>query len=407
MRDVFVIGVGMTRFGKHMDRSYKSLVGEALEATFKDCGVKKDQIGSAFFSNTGWEQGSIKGQVALRPYGIEKIPVTNVENACASGSTAFHHAWLSIASGMVESSLAVGVEKLYMEDKAKVLESFIRGVDVEEANLQFALWAEIVAGSGIKTPDDFKESPRTPFMDMYASHCRRHMSMYGTTQRQLAVITAKNHNFGALNPLAQYQINMTPEDVLADKPIVYPLTRSMCAPLGDGSAAAILCSGDFLKKIKDSKHIKVLATVIASGRDRGVDDEDISERASHKAYEMAGLGPHDIDVAELHDATAYGELHISEAMGFCKTGEGGPFAESGASSMGGQVVINPSGGLLSRGHPIGASGLAQIHELVLQLRGEAGKRQVEGARIALNENGGGTIGYEEAAMAITILEKAF
>jgi len=407
MRDVFVVGVGMTRFGKHMDRSYKSLVGEALEATFKDCGVKKDQIGSAFFSNTGWEQGSIKGQVALRPHGIEKIPITNVENACASGSTAFHHAWLSIASGMVDCSLAVGVEKLYMEDKAKALESFIKGVDVEEASLQFALWTEIVAAAGIKVPEDFKESPRTPFMDMYASHCQRHMSMYGTTQRQLAIITAKNHNFGALNPLAQYQINMTPEDVLADKSIVYPLTRSMCAPLGDGSAAVILCSKEFLKKVKNPKQIKVLATVIVSGRNRGIDEQDISERASSKAYKMAGIGPDDIDVAELHDATAYGELHISETMGFCEIGEGGPFAESGASSMGGKVVINPSGGLISRGHPIGASGLAQIHELVLQLRGEAGKRQVEGARIALNENGGGTIGYEEAALAINILEKAF
>jgi len=407
MREVFVVGIGMMKFGKYIDRNVKSLVGEALEATFNDCEVEKSQIQNVYFSNTNWDQTSIKGQVALRPFGIESIPIINVENACASGSTAFYHSWLSIASGMADCSLAIGVEKLYMEDKEKVFKSFIVGVDVEQSEKQFALWGDLVKAANVEIPKDFKESARTPFMDMYASHSQRHMSLYGTTQKQLAVIASKNHNFGAQNPLAQYQIKMSPEDVMADKPIVYPLTRSMCAPIGDGSAATILVSKDFLKKLSNSRPVKILATVIASGRNRDVGHEDITERTAKMAYEMAGVGPEDIDIAELHDATSYGELHISEGMGFCPIGDGGPFAESGATSMGGQVVINTSGGLISRGHPIGASGLAQMHELVLQLRGEAGGRQVENARIALNENGGGTIGFEEAAMAVNILERAF
>ncbi|MCL5878546.1 MAG: thiolase family protein, partial [Deltaproteobacteria bacterium] len=185
----------------------------------------------------------------------------------------------------------------------------------------------------------------------------------------------------------------------------YPLTRSMCAPVGDGAAAAILCSESFLKKLGNARPVKIRASVLGSGIDRDIDAPDIGMRLSKQAYEKAGLGPGDIDTAELHDATAYGELHQAEAMGFCKLGEGGIFAESGATKLGGRLPINTSGGLESRGHPVGASGLAQIYEEILQLRGEAGKRQVEGARIALTENGGGFIGVEEAAMCINIFEK--
>ena len=231
------------------------------------------------------------------------------------------------------------------------------------------------------------------------------MNRFGTTQRQLAVIAAKNHFHGSLNPLSQYQKDMSVEEVLNDKPVAYPLTRSMCAPIGDGAAAAIVCSESFLKKLPNPRPVKVLASVLGSGQDREIDDEDIGERMAKLAYEQAGVGPDDIDVAELHDATSYGELHQCEAMGFCGLGEGGIFAESGATRLGGSKPINTSGGLECRGHPIGASGLAQIHEIVVQLRGEAEKRQVLGARIGLTENGGGNIGLEEAAMCIHILEK--
>jgi len=185
---------------------------------------------------------------------------------------------------------------------------------------------------------------------------------------------------------------------MEDYEVAYPLTRGMCAPTGDGSAAAIVCSEKFLKRHPSSRAVRIRASVLRSGAWTG--ENDICERASNAAYEMGGLGPEDIHVAEVHDATAFGELHQTEQMGFCPKGEGGPFAESGATALGGKIPVNPSGGLISRGHPIGASGLAQIYELVTHLRQEAGKRQVNNPRIAMAENGGGTIGTGEAAMSI-------
>ena len=232
-----------------------------------------------------------------------------------------------------------------------------------------------------------------------------HMSRFGSTQRQLATICAKNHLHGSLNPLAQYQNTMTVEEVMADKPVAYPLTRSMCSPVGDGAAAAIVCSEEYIQKLTSPRPVKILASILGSGSDRDIDGEDIGERLAKQAYEVAGVGPQDISLAEVHDATSYGELHQTEAMGFCPLGEGGAYAESGATALGGKQPVNTSGGLETRGHPIGASGLAQIYEIGTQLRGEAGKRQVQGARLGLAENGGGNIGVEEAAMCIHILEK--
>jgi acetyl-CoA acetyltransferase len=242
-------------------------------------------------------------------------------------------------------------------------------------------------------------------MDAYAMGARWHMSRFNSTQHQLAVICAKNHRHGSLNPLAQFQKPMSVEEVLADKPVAWPLTRAMCAPVGDGAAAAIVCSERYLKKLTGARPVKILASVLGTGSDRHIDDPDIGERLVKQAYEKAGLGPEAIDLAELHDATSWGELHQTESMGFCPMGEGGPYAESGATALGGARPINTSGGLECKGHPIGASGLSQIQEIVTQLRGDAGKRQVAGARIGLTENGGGNIGVEEAAMCIHILEK--
>jgi acetyl-CoA acetyltransferase len=242
-------------------------------------------------------------------------------------------------------------------------------------------------------------------MDAYAMGARWHMNKYGSTKRQLAVICSKNHFHGSLNPNAQFQEPMTVDEVMNAKPVTYPLTVPMCAPVGDGAAAAILCSEKYLKKLNGARPVKILASVLGSGSGRDLDGEDIGERLSKQAYEIAGVGPNDLSLAELHDATAYGELHQYEAMGFCAPGEGGPLAESGATTLGGRIPVNTSGGLECRGHPIGASGLAQIVEVVTQLRGEAGKRQVEGARIGLTENGGGNLGVEEASMTIHIFEK--
>jgi acetyl-CoA acetyltransferase len=230
------------------------------------------------------------------------------------------------------------------------------------------------------------------------------MDLYGTTQRQLAVIAAKNHFHASLNPKAQYTQDLTVEQVLLDSKVSYPLTRAMCAPIGDGAAAAILCSGDTLGRIGRARAVRIRASVLGSGSNRGLEEEDIAVRLAAQAYRQAAVGPKDISVAELHDASAFGELHHCETLGFCGEGEGGPFAETGATQLGGRIPMNTSGGLESRGHPVGATGLAQVYELVTQLRGEAGQRQVEGARIALAQNGGGMIGIEEAAMCLHVLE---
>lgn len=411
MQNVYVIGVGMFRFGKYLDRTMKDMAAEAVNLVTHDAGVEAKDLEFAYVSNGYWGlfegQHSIKGQVLLFPLGIQKIPITNVENACAGASTAFHLAWLNIASGLYDVGLALGVEKLSNVDKELSLKSFMSSMDVLNFENQIAKMLAVGQGLPVQPPPEQvgAGTGRSIFMDVYSVGARWHMSKYGSTQRQLAVISAKNHFHSSLNPLAQIQKDMTVEQVLADKLISYPLTRPMCAPIGDGATAAILCSEKYLKKLANPRQVKVRASILGSGTDRGLEGEDIGHRLSRKAYEMAGAGPEDIDVAEVHDATAYGELHQAEALGLCPEGDGGTFAESGATRLGGKLPINTSGGLESRGHPIGASGMAQIHEIVTQLRGEAGKRQVDGARLGLTENGGGTLGFEEASMTIHVFEK--
>ncbi|MCE5212779.1 MAG: thiolase family protein [Deltaproteobacteria bacterium] len=416
MRDVYIIAVGMTKFTKHMDKSEKDLVAMAFENVIKDATeVKVSDIQSAFFANTSWGffnmQHSIRGQVALRPLGIEGIPITNVENACACGSTALHSAYKDVAGGMYECSLAMGMEKLYNEDKGKTMMAFNAGVDVSNLEGHIKNLRSIMEGMKFEIPEDDGGAgagkTRSAFMDVYASGIRWHMATFGTTRQQLAVIASKNHFHGSMNPNAQFQKIMTAEEILNGRSVVWPLTVPMCAPVGDGAAAAIVCSEDFLKKLKNPRPVKIRASVLGSGTNRSYDklDQDIAVRLSRQAYEFAGVGPEDIDTAEVHDATAFGELHQSESLGFCRIGEGGAFAESGATKLGGKIPINTSGGLESRGHPVGASGLGMIHELVTQLRHEAGSRQVKGCRLALGENGGGNLAFEEASMTIHILER--
>ncbi len=410
MRDVYIAGIGMIRFNKYPDRDVRDMAHEATRLALTDAGLDSGDLQAAYFSNTFWgmfsNQHSIRGQVILRSMGIEAIPVTNVENACAGGSTALHLAATAIRAGMCDVALALGAEKITHENKALSLGAYASCMDVANFEHHLNMMTELNKSFEVEIPAD--QTPpgdgRSIFMDAYAMGARWHMSRFGSTQRQLAIICAKNHWHGSMNPLSQYQQDMSVDDVLADKPIAYPLTRAMCAPIGDGAAAAIVCSGDYLKKLAHVRPVKIIASILGSGTDRDLDGEDIGERLARRAYDEAGVGPQDISLAELHDATSYGELHQTEAMGFCPPGEGGPWAESGATRLGGRQPINTSGGLECRGHPIGASGLAQIVELVLQLRGEAGPRQVDGARLALAENGGGNIGVEEAAMCIHILE---
>lgn len=255
--------------------------------------------------------------------GIDKIPVVNVENACAGASSALHLAYTAVRAGMVDVAIAVGSEKLTSSDKAKSLQSYSACMDV--TNIEGTLNGLMGYGRNltIELPPEDENAQRSVFMDIYGMMARWHMNKYGTTQRHLAVVASKNHFHASLNPYAQYQNVMSVEEVMNDVPVIYPLTRAMCAPVGDGAAAAIVCSENFLKKHGKGRAVRIRASVLVQGSDRDYDGEDIGERVGKLAYNAAGVGPEDIDTAELHDATAYGELHQCECMGFCPPGEGG------------------------------------------------------------------------------------
>jgi acetyl-CoA acetyltransferase len=409
---VYVAGIAMTVFGRHMERSLHDLAGEALQGALKDAACAVGDIGVAYYSGmtNGFLQGqiSIPGQVVFSKIGIEGIPVYNVENACASGSSAFNLALQSLKAGTADVALAIGAEKMNIADKARAFAIFEGGWDVSCAEDNYATLIKM--GEGI-TPPPGSESdrPYSRFMAIYAAMCRHHMKTWGTTQRQIAAVCAKNHQHSVHNPFSQFRKPFTIDEVLAAPPVTYPITLPMCAPLSDGAAAAILCTEGGLKRIgaDRSRCIKVAASVIRSFTRRRLDEPEkhIGRLAALQAYEIAGLGPEDMDVAEVHDASAMGEIIQSENLGFAPLGGGGPAAERGDFTIGGRIPINPSGGLESKGHPLGATGIGQLYELVTQLRGEAGARQVEGARHAIQENGGGMQGVEEAALAIHILSR--
>ena len=402
----------MTVFGHHVERSLHDLAGEALQAALKDAKCQASDLGAAFYAGmtNGPLQGqiAIPGQVVFSKIGIEGIPVYNVENACASGSTAFNLAVQSLKAGTTDVALAIGVEKMNIPDKLKAFSIFEAGWDVSRAEENYQTL--VTMGEGI-TPPPGSESdrPYSKFMAIYAAMCRFHMKTYGTTQRQIAAVCAKNHSHSMHNPYSQFRQPFTIDEVLAAPPITFPLTLPMCAPLSDGAAAAILCTEDGLKRIGADKQrcIKVSASVVRSFTHRGLHEPEkaIGRLAALQAYEIAGLGPDDMDVAEVHDASAMGEIIQSENLGLAPLGRGGLCAERGDFTIGGRIPINPSGGLESKGHPLGATGIGQLYELVTQLRGEAGKRQVTGASHAIQENGGGLQGIEEAAVAIHILSK--
>ncbi|MFC5430741.1 thiolase family protein [Paraburkholderia denitrificans] len=407
---VFIAGVGMTPFGKHLDTSVKQLTHAAVTDALADAGCDVKQLGGAFFGNStqGHMEGQhmIRGQLALRAMGIESIPVINVENACASASSAFHLAVNYVMAGAADIVLAVGAEKMFSTDKARMFSAFDGAWDVHDTENSKRRLLQM--GEGIVPPEgSISPKPYSVFMDIYASMGRMHMREYGTTQRQFAAVSAKNHMHSVHNPNAQYRQPYLIEEILSAPPITYPLTLPMCSPVSDGAAAAIVCNEAGLKRlnVNRARVIQVLASVIQTGTDRPATalEHHLVRKGAARAYEIAGVGPKDVSVAEVHDATAIGEVIQSEVLGLCEPGMGGACAERGETAIGGRIPINPSGGLESKGHPIGATGLGQIYELVVQLRGEAGPRQVEGARIAIAENGGGLCGVEEAVASITIL----
>lgn len=411
--NVTMIGGGMTKFGKHKDRNLKSLVAEAVGLALEDAGIEKEALQAAYVGNAsqGVLQGqeSIRGQVVLHEMGIGSIPIINVENACASSATALNGAMAMVALGEYDVALVLGMEKMYFDDRAKVMPAFTGCMDVEILEQTMKRFKEseekaLAAQGGAEGQNKQKSGQRTVFMDVYALSARAHMKKYGSTQRQLAAIAAKNHYHSSFNPYAQYQQNYTIEEVLASPDVAYPLTRLMCSPIGDGVAAAIVCSPAYAKKIGAKNRVEISSCVLGSAQ-VGPHEESNLTRIARMAYEKAGIGPDDVDLAEVHDATAMGEISSSESLLFCPEGEGGAFGEAGHSTLGGKLPINVSGGLECQGHPIGATGIRQVVELYWHLSDRAGKRQVEGAKVGLAQNAGGTTSSGEGALSVTILKR--
>lgn len=399
----YIRGIGMTPFGRHPEATVPTLAVAAATAALTDSGLDAESIDAVVVGNAtqGAMEGQhgIRGQLAVTGLGLRPVPVINVENACCSATTALQVATAYVRAGMAVNVLAIGVEIMTQADLPALLAAFEGSWSVADRERTIARLAQW--GSRTPVPDDAVElASRTVFMDIYASFARDHMARFGSTVEQFAAVSAKNHMHSVHNPLAQYQKPFTIDEVLAGRPVVWPLTVPMCSPVSDGAAAAVVS--------RDPADHAVRIKAIQLGHGGTWDGRDASDHVSHqtaiRAFAEAGLDPSDVDVAEVHDATAVGEVQQVEHMMLVPYGQGGAAALRGETALGGRIPVNTSGGLESRGHPIGATGLAQIHELVTQLRGGAGPRQVDGARVALAENSGGLVNLEEAAVAVTILE---
>lgn len=395
MRDVVIAGAYMTRFGKFLDRTTRSLVSEAVRGALRDAMASPDDVEWVYFGNALGgimeNQESIRGQVWLSDTDLAGLPTINVENACASGGSAVHQAWLAVASGLCDVAIAVGAEKLHHEDKHRAFAALSTAVDQERLD-------EIKAELGVDN------SARSMFMDVYARFARDYTDRSGATQEDFARVAAKNHEHGALNPKAQHRTPVTVDEVLESRLISDPLTLLMCAPIGDGAAAVIVTTPAVADRW-GAQPVRVLATAIGTSRAGGPYGELVPSTA-HKAYEMAGIGPSAVDLVECHDATAPAELIVLEELGLCGPGEAIKLNKAGETSLNGRLPVNPSGGLESKGHPVGASGVAQVVELCDQLRDRCSERQVAAARVAIAENAGGYLGPDAAVAAITILGRA-
>ncbi|HEY8517175.1 MAG TPA: thiolase family protein [Candidatus Binatia bacterium] len=359
MRDVFVVGVGMIKFGRFKDKTVDQLAAEAALLALKDAGIGIKDI-ELLASGNLLQAGAMVGQRIMQQLGQTGIPIVNVANACATGSTAFREAYMAVASGACDVAMAVGSEQM---GKMGML-----GGGGQRESTEGILGSEMMPA-------------------VFAQAGVEHMRKYGTTVEQFAKISVKNHKHSTKNPLAQYQVEVSLEDVLKSRMIAWPNTLQMCCPTGDGAAAAIVASAEKARQI-GRKPIRVAASVLTSDpyTDRDLTMPDVSTLtriAAKQAYEKAGIGPEDLDLVELHDCFATAELLHYENLGLCKDGEGGRMIDEGRTCHGGDIPVNVSGGLLSKGHPLGATGVANIFEVVTHLRGEAGDRQVEGAKVGL------------------------
>ena len=394
MVKVMIGGTGITPFGKFIESSVRALTERAVADALKDAAVEINDVDMVFFGNAAGGllngQECVRGQVALRNSGLLGKPIVNVENACASSSTAFRLAHMAVASGSAEVALAIGAEKMSNEDRTKPIKALETAADVEELEALKARISPDGAGTG------------SVFMDLYSNVARDYIIASGATAKDFARISVKQRHAGALNPIAQFRAEVDIEEVLTSRMIADPITLMMCSSIGDGAAALVVMSETAAAR-RNIQPVQILACEIRSGQGDDPDALPVATAASRNAFETAGLGPEDLSVVELHDAAAPAELILSEQLGFCAPGEAVSLLYSGRTALGGAMPINPSGGLISKGHPIGATGAAQLVELADQLRGRAGPRQVPGARIGLAENGGGWIGNDAAAAVVTIL----
>lgn len=387
MSDVVVKGVGMHPFGRHPAASLKDLARVAVIRALEDAGIGVRDVDAVYSANgmAGLLQGQeqIRGQSVLRDVGVERVPIVNIENACASASTAFREAVIAIRAGAADRVLVVGFEKMFVDDRDRSL-----------AALESAADLDVVAGLGLQ------------FTAVYALRLRKRLDDGSLTLNDLADVSVKNHRNGSLNPYAQFQEVFTRDEILDSRPIAEPLTLLMCSSICDGAAAAVIARADVVDNGDLRPRIVVRASAATSGFTAdGTSEPSVSALCAARAYEEAGIGPDDINIAEVHDAMAPGELLYYEHLGFCAHGAAGDLLRSGATELHGRLPVNTSGGLSSRGHPVGATGLAQIAELTWQLRGEAGKRQAGQPRIALAQNSGGWLEGESAACNVHILER--
>jgi acetyl-CoA acyltransferase len=384
--DIEIAGVGMHPFGRHTGSSLKDLNRVACVSALVDAGIGVRDVQAVYAANAmaGLLQGQemIRGQSVLREIGIERVPVTNVENACASGSTALRQAVLAIRAGSADVVLVAGFEKMFVEDRGRTLEALESAGDLD-----------VIGGIGLQ------------FTAVYGMRLRKLMAAGALTLDDLVGVSVKSHANGALNPYAQHRKAVTSDDVLGSRPIADPLTLLMCSSICDGAAAVVVARRGALAPREGRPAVRVRASQAATGFTSTGDEPSLSEVCAGAAYDEAGLGPDDLDVAEVHDAMAPAELIAYEHLGLCKPGDAGALLHSGATEIGGSIPVNPSGGLSSRGHAVGATGLAQIAELTWQLRGEAAGRQAGRPRIALSHNNGGWLEGESAASCVHILER--
>jgi len=382
MRDVYVLGVGMTRLGKFPEVTMTEMARRVFLDAVKDSGVKPKEIEAAFIGHVRQPgQGAMVGQRIMREVGVTGIPILNVENICSSGSSAVWCAFGFISSGQFDLAVVIGVEQLS------------------------------ILGKGVLPPrqEDLEGLQGATLPSYFAMVARRHMHEYGTTIEQLAKVSIKNHRNGCLNPYAQFQKEVTFEEICHSPMVADPLTVLHCCPTGDGAAVAILCSENIARRY-GTRAVKVAASVLRSGSyDGGWRDlttNDQTRRAAQEAYEISGIGPEDLDLVELHDCFTIAEIFHYENLGLCKKGGGGRLVDEGITELTGKIPVNPSGGLLAKGHPLGATGVAQIVEVVWHLRGEAGRRQVSGAKVGLTHCVGGVIdGLDLGACTVHILKR--